>query len=185
MEDKKIIGLFFERSEQALQELDVKYGKLCHKIAQNILNNPSDAEECVNDTYLGVWNSIPPNHPESLVSYVCKIVRNIACKRYHHNTASKRNSMYDVAFEELEECFVSTKDVESEIESNQLTETIEQFLDTLNQEDRVIFMRRYYFSDSYAEISELTGLTEKNVSVRLTRLRSKLRDYLIERDYII
>ena len=185
MDDKKIIDLLFERSEKVIQELSEKYGKLCHKIAQNILNNNSDAEECVNDTYLGVWNSIPPNHPESLVSYVCKIARNIACKRYNYNTASKRNSIYDVALEELEETLTSMKDVESEIESNQLTETIEQFLNTLDQKDRVIFMRRYYFSDSYAEISELTGLTEKNVSVRLTRLRNKLKGYLTERDYIV
>ncbi len=185
MDDKKIIELFFNRSEQAIHELSEKYGKLCHKIAKNILNNNSDAEECVNDTYLGVWNSIPPNHPESLVSYVCKIARNIACKRYNYNTASKRNSIYDVALEELEECLTSTKDVESEIESSLLTETIEQFLDTLDSKDRVIFMRRYYFSDSYAEIAEFTGLTEKNVSVRLTRLRSKMRDYLTERDYIV
>lgn len=185
MDDKLIIELFYERSEKAIVELSEKYGKLCHKIAQNILNNNSDAEECVNDTYLGVWNTIPPKRPESLVAYVCKIARNIACKRYNYNTASKRNSIYDTALEELEECLLSTKNIESEVESNQLTETIEQFLDSLNPVDRVIFMRRFYFSDSYADISEQTGLSEKNVSVRLARLRSKLRDYLTERDYII
>ena len=185
MEDNKIIDLFFQRSETAISELAAKYGRLCHKIAQNILNNVSDAEECVNDTYLGVWNSIPPNHPESLSSYVCRIARNLSIKRYQYNTASKRNSVYDTSMEELEECIASLKDVESEIESQQLTKTIEQFLDTLNETDRILFMRRYYFSDSYADIAAQTGLTEKNVSVRLTRLRAKMKNYLTERDYVI
>ena len=185
MEDNKIIDLFFQRSETAISELAAKYGRLCHKIAQNILNNVSDAEECVNDTYLGVWNSIPPNHPESLSAYVCRIARNLSIKRYQYNTASKRNSVYDTSMEELEECIASLKDVESEIESQQLTKTIEQFLDTLNETDRILFMRRYYFSDSYADIAAQTGLTEKNVSVRLTRLRAKMKNYLTERDYVI
>ncbi|MBO7729846.1 MAG: sigma-70 family RNA polymerase sigma factor [Lachnospiraceae bacterium] len=185
MEDNKIIDLFFKRSEQAISELSAKYGRLCEKIARNILNNASDAEECVNDTYLGVWNSIPPNHPDSLSAYVCRIARNLSLKRYQYNTASKRNSIYDTALEELEECIASAKDMEGEVESAELTKTIEQFLDTLSESDRVIFMRRYYFSDSYADIALQTSLTEKNVSVRLTRLRSKLRNYLKERDYII
>ena len=185
MEDNKIIDLFFQRSETAISELAAKYGRLCHKIAQNILNNVSDAEECVNDTYLGVWNSIPPNHPESLSAYVCRIARNLSLKRYQYNTASKRNSIYDASIDELEECIASLKDVESEIESKQLTAVIEQFLDTLNETDRILFMRRYYFSDSYADIAAQTGLSEKNVSVRLTRLRTKMKKYLTERDYVI
>jgi len=185
MEDNKIIDLFFQRSESAIAQLAEKYGKLCLKIAQNILNNTSDAEECLNDTYLGVWNSIPPNHPESLSAYVCKIARNLSLKRYSYNTASKRNSNYEVALDELEDCIASLKTVEDEVAEHTLTKDIEQFLDTLNETDRVIFMRRYYFSDSYADIAKQTGLTEKNVSVRLTRLRSKMRDYLTERDYEI
>ena len=126
MDDSKIIELFYERSEQAIVELSKKYGDTCHKIAVNILKNDSDAEECVNDTYLGVWNSIPPNHPDSLSAYVCRIARNLSLKRYQYNTASKRNSVYDTSMEELEEYIASLKDVESEIESQQLTKTIEQ-----------------------------------------------------------
>lgn len=185
MEDNKIIELFFQRSENAITQLAEKYGRLCLKVAQNILNNASDAEECLNDTYLGVWNSIPPNHPESLSAYVCKIARNLSLKRYSYNTASKRNSNYDVALDELEDTLASFKSVEDEAEERALTKDIEQFLDSLNETDRVIFMRRYYFSDSYADIAQMTGLTEKNVSVRLTRLRSKMKDYLTERDYTI
>ena len=185
MDDKQIISLLFQRNEGAITELTTKYGKLCSQLAVNILNDRSDAEECVNDTWLGVWNSIPPNKPESLISYVCKLVRNLAIKRYHYNTAAKRNSHYDVALEELEGCLVSSKDVESEIESSYLTEVIEEFLNSLKQVDRVIFMQRYYFSASYAEIADKTGLTEKNVSVKLTRLRSRLREFLKERDCIV
>ena len=103
MDDKKIIELFYERSEQAITELSKKYGLLCEKIADNILNNHLDAEECVNDAYLAVWNTIPPQNPDSLVSYVCRIVRNQAIKKYHENTALKRNSIYDTSLDELEE----------------------------------------------------------------------------------
>ena len=185
MDDKQIINLFFARSEEAIVQLSTKYGRLCSQLAANILKDRSDAEECVNDTWLGVWNSIPPNQPESLIGYVCRLTRNIAIKRYHYNTAAKRNSNYDVALEELEGVLVSAKDVESEIEGAQLTQTIEAFLDTLKQVDRVVFLKRYYFSASYADIAEETGLSEKNVSVKLTRLREKLRNYLKERDYIV
>lgn len=185
MDDRQIISLFFARNENAITELSNKYGRLLTQLASNILNDRSDTEECVSDTYLGVWNSIPPNNPESLIAYVCKLVKNISLKRYHYNTAAKRNSNYEVALEELEGVLVSSKDVETEIEANELTRTIESFLETLKQVDRVIFIQRYYFSASYADIASQTGLTEKNVSVKLTRLRDKLRKYLKERDYIV
>ena len=185
MEDKQIISLFFARDEKAIEELSNKYGRLVYQLANNILRDASDTEECVNDTYLGVWNSIPPNKPESLISYVCRIAKNISIKRYHYKTAEKRNSNYEVALEELEGVLVSTKDVESEIEASQLTSDLERFLDSLKQVDRVVFLQRYYFSASYAEISAQTGLTEKNVSVKLVRIREKLRKYLKERDYIV
>ncbi len=185
MDDKKIISLFFARDEGAITALSEKYGRLLSQLAHNILKNHSDSEECVNDTYLGVWNSIPPNRPDSLIAYVCKLAKNIAIKRYHYNTAQKRNSNYDVALEELEGVLVSTKDVETEIEAAELTQTIESFLDSLKDVDRAVFLKRYYFSASYADIAAETGLTEKNVSVKLTRLREKLRNYLKERDYIV
>ena len=101
LDDRKIIELFFERSEQAIIELSKKYGSVCSKVAFNILNNTQDTEECVNDAYLGTWNTIPPQNPNPLLSYVCRIVRNLAIKKYHTNTAAKRNSIYDVALDEL------------------------------------------------------------------------------------
>lgn len=185
MDDSKIIGLFFERSETAIAQLTEKYGKLCKKIAMNILNNPEDAEETVNDALLGIWGSIPPNRPDSLIAYVCKVVRNHALKRYDYNTAAKRNSHFDTALEELEDCIASPSGVEAEVEARALEEDIDRFLGTLNREDRIIFMRRYYFSDPYSDIAILTGLTEKNVSVRLTRIRNRLKAYLKERGYSV
>ena len=113
MDDSKIIALFFERSEQAITELSNKYGKLCMYVANNILGNQQDAEECVNDAYLGAWNTIPPQKPNPLQAYICRIARNIAITKYHTNTAVKRNSHYDIALEELEYCLFSEKTPES------------------------------------------------------------------------
>ena len=185
MDDEKIIELFFNRSEQAIEEVDKKYGKTCHNISYNILHNKLDAEECVNDAYLGTWNAIPPAKPNPLCAFVCKIVRNISLKRYEYNTAAKRNSIYDVAMEELENCLASAKTIEDEIAERELTKIIESFLDSLSKENRVIFLRRYWFSDTYCDIAKQVGLTEKNVSVRLTRIRKKLREYLLEREVLL
>lgn len=185
MEDEKIIELFFARSEQAIKELDTKYGKTCYRLSYNILHNDLDAEECVNDAYLGTWNAIPPERPNPLLTFLCKIVRNLSVMRHHTNTAMKRNSTYDVALEEIEDCLSSPITVEKELEIKELARNIESFLDTLTEENRVIFMRRYWFSDSYADIAERVGLTEKNVSVRLTRTRKQMRDYLIKRGVVV
>jgi len=185
MEDEKIIELFFAQSELAIKELDLKYGKVCHSVSYNILHNRQDTEECVNDAYLAAWNAIPPQRPNPLLTFLCKIVRNISITRYHSNTAMKRNSAYDVALEELENCLAAPTTVETEIEMDELTRMIDSFLEMLSQENRVIFMRRYWFSDTYAEIAERVGLTEKNVSVRLTRIRQKMKEYLTERDVIV
>ncbi len=180
MDDSKIIELFFERSEQAIIELSKKYGPVCTKVASNILNNRLDTEECVNDTYLGVWNTIPPQKPNPLLSYVCRIVRNLAIKKYHANTAAKRNSVYDVALDELEYCFPASPSVEEEISANELTHMIDAFLETLNEEDQVMFVRRYWYSDSVSDIARLLLTSSNKVSDRLYRIREKLRKYLIQ-----
>lgn len=185
MDDEKIIELFFERNEQAIKELDLKYGKVCHKVSYNILHNTQDAEECVNDAYLGTWNAIPPQRPNPLLTFLCKIVRNLSIMRHHMNTAMKRNSTYDVALEELEGCLASPSTVEAELETKRLAHIIENFLESLTLENRVIFMRRYWFSDTYEQIAERMGITEKNVSVRLTRIRKQMRDYLAEREVLV
>lgn len=184
MEDEKIIELFFARSEAAIKELDTKYGTTCHKLSYNILKDRQDAEECVNDAYLGAWNAIPPEHPNPLLTFLCKIVRNISIKRYQANTAAKRNSTYDVAMSEVADYILSPNNVEAEIETKALARIIENFLDTLSVENRVIFLRRYWFSDTYSDIARHIGITEKNVSVRLTRIRKQMREYLLERGVI-
>ena len=181
MLDEEIIELFFTRSEDAIKELKGKYGKICLQTSYNILDNYFDAEECVNDSYLGVWNAIPPTRPDPLLTYVLKIVRNVSLTRYQKNHAQKRNSSYDVAVEELEEFLVSPDSVEGKMELKELTGTIETFLDSLNELNRVIFVRRYWYYDNYMQIAKKVGLSEKNVSVRLTRLRKQLKDYLEER----
>ncbi len=182
IDDEKIIELFFERSEQGIRELDIKYGKVCHTLSYHIVGNRQDAEECVNDAYLSAWNAIPPARPDPLLSYLVKIVRNISLKIYWRKKAAKRSSHYTIALEEIEECIADKKSVEDEIEARQLARIIEDFLDTLSLENRVIFMRRYWFSDSYKEIARFVGLSEKNISVRLTRIREKMKQYLMERE---
>ena len=181
MLDEEIIELFFERSEKALEELEAKYGKICLQTSYNILGNYSDAEECVNDSYLGAWNAIPPARPAPLLTYVLKIVRNLSLNCYHRNQARKRNSTYDLAVEELSEFLAAPESVESAMETKELVQSVEEFLDSLKTRDRVIFIRRYWFYDSYEQIAERVGISAKNVSVKLTRLRRQLKIYLEER----
>ena len=158
IDDEKIIELFFERSEQAIRELDIKYGKICHNLSYNIVNSRQDAEECVNDAYLGAWNAIPPVRPNPLLSYIVKIVRNISLKIYWRKEAAKRSGHYTIALEEIEGCIADQKTVEDEIEARELARIIEAFLDTLTVKERVIFMRRYAYADTYADIAKRVGI---------------------------
>lgn len=185
MEDYKIIELFFERSEQAIIALSEKYGNLCHKIAMNILNNRLDAEECINDAYLAIWNAIPPQRPDSLQSFLCRIIRNLSIKKYHSNTALKRNSFYDIALDELETCIPSAAIVEDTCDANELAEHINRFLGTLDTENRVMFMRRYWYADSVSEIAVKFQISSHNATVRLSRIRKKLEKYLLKEGYYI
>ena len=185
MIEEEIIGLFFAREEQAIHELDIKYGKVFYKTSYNILKNELDVEECVNDAYLGTWNTIPPTKPHSLLAYVCQIVRNLSLKCYYMKKSIKRNSTYDMAMEELDSCFSLTSTVEDEIETKELAQMIEDFLDTLSLENRVIFLQRYWFSDTYSDIAKKVGISEKSVSVRLVRIRKKMREYLMEREVFL
>ena len=180
LEDSKIISLFYERSEQAIVELSQKYGAAIRKTAANILKSRLDVEECANDTYLGVWNTIPPQHPNPLVSYVCKIARNIAVNRYHANTAEKRNGNYDLVLDELEECLPSGFNVETELEAKELTEAINRFLQTLEKEDRFLFVRRYWYADSVKSVAKQFGFSESKVKSMLMRTRTKLKQKLAE-----
>ncbi len=183
MTDEKIIDLLFERSEQAVTELDRKHGAAVSRVARNILGNVQDAEECVNDTYLAVWNVIPPSRPSPLRTFVCKIARNLATARYHANTAAKRNSQYDAALEELEEYLPDSGSVEDEIEARELAKAINDFLAELGYSDRFIFTRRYWYSDSVQDIAKMAGTTANSLAVRLFRIRGKLKNYLTKEGF--
>ena len=185
MEDEKIIELFFERSEQAIRALDMKYGKICRSLSYNIVNSREDAEECVSDAYLGAWNAIPPARPDPLLSYIAKIVRNLSLKLYWKKEAAKRGGHYTMALEEIEGCIAGQNTAEDELDARELARILGEFLDALTVENRVIFLRRYWFADSCRDIAELVGQTEKNVSVRLSRTREKLRRYLMEREVFV
>lgn len=184
MEDLKIIELLYQRSERAITELSRKYGAAVRKTAGNILNDLQDIEECENDTYFGVWNTVPPQKPNPLISYICRIARNLSVKKYHSSTAKKRNSNYDLALDELEECIPSSTDVESEYAAKEISQAISRFLQTLSYDDRFCFVRRYWYADSVADIAVMIHGDSRKISVRLFRIRTRLRSYLKEEGLI-
>ena len=185
MEDEKIIELYWQRSPQAIDETSRKYGAYCMRLSMNILMNREDSEENVNDTYLRTWNAIPPQKPDPLRTFVCKIARNLAAAKYHANTAKKRNSRYDAALDELEGCLAAGGSVEEAYEAKELSEAINAFLSSLSYTDRFLFVRRYWYSDSMQDIAAMIGSTANSVAVRLYRLREKLRHYLIREGLLV
>ena len=180
MEDAEIVGLFLARSEEAVGALAEKYGPLCRRMAENILGSPRDAEECVNDAWLAVWNTVPPQRPDPLVSYVCRIVRNLALKRYHENTARKRNGACDAALEELADCFPSADTAESAAEAGEVAGMVNRWLASLDRESRVLFVRRYWYGDSVQALAARQQTSRHSVSVRLSRLRKALKKALMK-----
>ena len=175
--DIRIIELFTSRSKEAVSALSKKYEKLCKSISYNILRNREDAEECVNDTYLKVWDSIPPAKPDNLMAYVCRIARNISLDKLRYNLRSKRNGSTDALLSELSECIPSTDNVEESADDT-LKNAITDFLDGLSDRDRNIFVRRYFFCDDVKSISKRLGITETNVTTILNRTRNNLKKYL-------
>ena len=182
MEDKKIIELLFARAQNAITELAAKFGKQLQRIAFNILQNPLDAEECTNDTYLALWNAIPPASPDPLAPYVYRTGRNTALKRLHRDTAKKRDNRYDVSLEELNECLPG-ETMEQMVDARELGRAMDRFLDTKPKESRYIFVRRYWFGDSVDEIAKELKLQENAVYVRLNRIRNSLKEYLLKEGY--
>ena len=184
MDDALIVRLYWERNEQAIPATADKYGSYCTSIARNILGSREDAEECVNDTYLNAWNSIPPHRPGVLSAFLGKITRNLSIKRYRHNTADKRGGgQAAVILDEIAEFVSDTDGVEQEIDRRELVKAIDAFLSTLSAEKRGVFLRRYWYFDSISDIASRFGMTENNASVTLNRLRLKLHNYLWERGF--
>ena len=173
MDDSRIIELFFCRDESAIDETRKKYGNYCYKIAYNILSSPEDSEECVSDTYLRAWNSIPPTRPERLQSFLGTITRNLALDRYDRIKAQKRTGAA-LIFEELSECL---PDRESD-ETGDLKDAINSFLASLPKHTRIIFMRRYWYLSPISEIARDMGMTEGSIKVLLHRTRKKFKAHL-------
>lgn len=178
MDDQRIIELFFSRSEEAIGALSQRCGGACQRLAANILGNPRDAEECVNDAYLAVWNTVPPQRPKPLSSYVLRITRNLALGRYHKNTARKRNSHYDAALEELSEILPAADTAETALEASELTAALNRFLDTLDKRERAVFLRRYWYGESVSAMAVFFDMRANTVSQLLSRTRRKLQKFL-------
>ncbi len=183
MNDKKIVQLFFERSQQAITELSLKYGKICFHIALNILKCNEDAEECENDTYLKTWNSIPPDDPMYLRAYVSRIVRNLALSKYRYNHRQMRDSHLQVYLSELQDCIPASQDVEASADDT-VNRAIGAFLSTQDLTARALFIQRYFYMEKISVLSKKFGLKESTVSTKLNRTRLKLKQYL-EREGIV
>lgn len=176
MDDQKIVELYWMRDEDAILHTQRKYGGTCLSIAKNILGDVMDAEECVNDSYLKVWNLIPPERPTCFFAFLSRIVRNISLDRYRYNHAEKRGRCADVMFSELEECLSESAIAATEEEG--IAEALNRFLKTLNRDTRMLFVRRYWYMDSNETLAKAFGVNENIVRQRLFRTREKLKEFL-------
>lgn len=182
MDDSKIIGFLYERNEKGLSEIQNKYGREMLGLATRITGSSDDAQEVLNDTLSAIWTSIPPAFPDPLSSYVLKICRNIACKRVRYRNTQKRHAdtvSFESIFDELSDTLV-TGDDESENETD-ITGLINEFLSKEKQKNRIIFVRRYWYSDSIESISRITGISKPLITVRLSRMKAKLLKALTEK----
>lgn len=180
MSDEEIINLYWSRQENAISETDKKYGNYCNTISLNILQNIEEAKECVNDTYLKVWNTIPPQRPNVFKAYLGKITRNLAINKYEKKIAKKRDYTLEIALEELNECIISNNNVEKEFNYNELVNMLNVFLSKLSKNKRKIFLERYWYLYSIKEISYRNKISENNAKVTLLRIRKQLKKYLKE-----
>ncbi len=183
MEDGKIILLLWSREESALRVLEREFGKLLYSIAFNILGVRQDAQECVNDSYMAIWNTIPPQKPNPLRPYVCRVGRNIALTRLRNDSAQKRCSRYDLSLEELSEV-LPDRSMEEVISARMLGQAIDRFLQGQSRENRTLFLRRYWFGDSVRQAAGCIGITANVASVRLSRMRTALKAYLEQEELL-
>ncbi|MBO4869546.1 MAG: RNA polymerase sigma factor [Clostridia bacterium] len=183
MNDKEIISMFFARDQRAVAETKDKYGNYAQKLSVRILADPYDAEECVNDAYLSLWNSIPPNRPRDLGAFFCRIVRNLSIDRLRRDTAKKRGADICAITDELAECLPGADSAEDAYIKDQLRQCLDRFYKKLSARDRDIFFNRYYFARSSSDIAEKFGLSEEYVRTLLSRMRNKLKDHLGSEGY--
>lgn len=179
MEDHKIIELYFSRDEKAIELTDEKYGHYCYSIANNILANEEDSEECVSDTWLRTWNAIPPARPFYFKLFLAKITRGLSFDRIRLRKAKKRGQgEIDLVLDELAECIPCETQVEDQILAKELGDVVNAYLKTLPEKECDVFLRRYFYVESVKDIAAMYGMTSGNVSVMLNRTRSKLKGYL-------
>lgn len=179
MEDRKILELYLTRSEQAIRETEAKYGGYCYSVAMNILENRQDAQECVSDTWFSAWNSIPPQSPRVLATFLGSITRNLAIDRWRRRSADKRGGgELTLVLDELAGCVSGAESPETDLMRKEVGAALNRFLQTLPEQDRTVLLCRYYFANTQREISQKTGLTENSVKVSLRRSRKALGRFL-------
>ena len=179
MNDLNIIELYFARDEEAIKQTDIKYGKLCHSVAYNILNNNEDSEECVNDTYVGVWNAIPPAKPNNFMAFVCRITRNLSLKRLEAQARQKRSQAILVSLDELAE-ILPDESIADGVSDENIGNLISGFLQNEKEDIRNVFIRKYFFFDSIGDIARRYDFTENKVKNMLHHTRTKLKGFLIK-----
>lgn len=183
--DQEILALCWARDQRALAAMAEQYGPYCHTVAQNVLGNPHDAEECVNDAYLAVWNAIPRAQPQNLLAYLAKTTRNIALRGLEHDQAQKRDSRLHLLLDELAEVLPGEGSVEDEAAQGELVEAINTFLkEKATRAERQLFLRRYFWGDSIRDLAQAFRYSESKVKSRLFRVRKRLRTYLEERGWM-
>lgn len=184
MEDSEIIELLNNRDERAISEMKKKYEMICFHIAGRILSQHEDIEECVSEAFFDVWNSVPPKIITDLRLYLCRIVKNSAVNRLGYNTAYKRRAEFSVSLDELEDCIPSSINTEDSVDYSMLGAAISKFLRSEKEISRFMFVRRYWYCDSIAEIAKRFSISEKNAAVHLFRTRNRLKEFLREEGYI-
>lgn len=181
MTDNEIILLYQNKKESAVSETNKKYRQKCFNISYRILSNREDVDECINDAYLVLWNNIPPDCPTNLLAYLLKIVKNLSLKRYEYNSAEKRGGKEPeliVAIDDIAEELISVHSVEKELDNKEIVKSINEFLETLPKNDRIMFIRRYWYGMAVKEIAEQFGITSHNATVKLSRITQKLKKHL-------
>ena len=185
MEDHQIIELYWQKNADAISETAGKYGAYCFAIAENILHNAEDSEECVNDTWLHAWNAIPPQKPHVLRVFLAKITRNLAVNRFHARNAEKRGGgEIALVLDELGECLSGGADTETAYEAKELRQSIRHFVRSLPEREGNVLVRRYFFAEPIADIAKRYGLSENNLMVILSRTRKKLKAHLLKEGYL-
>ena len=186
MEDAQIIELYFARDQRAVAETDEKYGRYCFYLANSILENREDAEETLSDTYLRAWNAIPPVRPQVLRLYLARITRNLAFSRWRKDHAEKRGGgQMELVLEELDECIPAPGSPEEGLDGKELAKLIREFLDTLGEKERVLFLRRYFYVEQTEQLAARYRMKPESVRKSLLRTRKKLKDYLNREGYAV